>query len=113
MATEHPIQKYSTAVDELGKARTRINQMQQIIGGVYNALDSPYEFMVSNVSTGFPPEVAMAQGIPRLNANEWPSAQQIAEAVSNLHRKYSQAENAYHALSSTDKGIVNPLPDRK
>jgi len=68
--------------------------------------------MVSNVSVGFPPEVAMVQGIPTLNANNWPSAKQIAEALSNLHQKRHQVENIWQSLSDADKDIVNPPPSK-
>lgn len=58
-------------------------------------------------------EVAYVEGTPTLDANKWPTAQQIAEVIANLHQKYKQAQDAYSALSPSDRGIVNPLPDKK
>ncbi len=113
MTTGQHIQNYSTAIDELHQARTKIQQMQQIIGEVSHSLLNPYEFMVSNVNVEFPPEVASGQEISSLNANKWPSAQQIAEAVVNLHYRYLQAQSAYNALSEKEREIVGFPPDKK
>jgi len=113
MATEHPIHKYSTAVDELNRARAKVEQMQEFIATVSKCLLKPYEFMVSNVGVGFPAEVSLVQGTPCLNANEWPSAKQIAEAIANLHQKYQQVETTYRALPPSDKNLVSSPPDKK
>jgi hypothetical protein len=113
MTTEDPIRKYSTAIDNLSQARTEVEQIRGFIAAISAFLLKPYEFMVSNVSVGFPPEVSLVGGIPTLNADKWPSAKQIAEAVANLHQKYQQAENAYHALSPADRNIVAALPKKE
>ena len=113
MTTGQHIQSYSTAIDELQQIRTKIQQMQKIINEVSCSLLNPYEFTVSNVNAEFPPESAPVQDTPSLNANEWPSAQQIAEAVVNLHHRYLQAQNAYNALSEKEKEIVGFPPDKK
>ncbi|MBA7685662.1 hypothetical protein ES703_94087 [subsurface metagenome] len=113
MTNEHPMHKYSAAVDELSRARTKVGQMQEFIGSVSAALLKPYEFMVSNVNVGFPPEVSLVGGIPTLDAQKWPSAQQIAEAIANLHQKYQQVQNTYHALSPADKNIVAAPPKKE
>ena len=41
-----------------------------------------------------------------LNANEWPTAKAIAEAIANLHEKRNAVKNAWYALSNADKKIV-------
>jgi hypothetical protein len=115
MTTEYPTRKYATANEELRKARDDTQKLRDIIARVGQNLLRPYEFMVSDISVsgGFPPEIALAKGIPSLSAREWPTAQQIAEAVANLHQKYKQVQDAYHALSDAEKGVVNPPPDKK
>ncbi|TES84161.1 MAG: hypothetical protein E3J92_02085 [Dehalococcoidia bacterium] len=113
MANEQPIQKYAGAIDELSQARERVEQMRAFISGVSQCLLKPYEFMVSNVSVGFPPEVGAVSGIPTLDANKWPNAQQIAEEIANLHQKYQQVQNAYNALSAAEKNIVDAPPKKE
>lgn len=109
---EDPIRRYSEAIDELSKTTEKVRAIQDLIGEVHNALRQPYEFMVSNVDVGFPPEVAMVGDIPTLNADNWPTAKQIAEALSDLHKKRHQVEIIWHSLSNTDKNIVNPPPPK-
>jgi hypothetical protein len=88
--------------------------MRTIIAEVGQALLRPYELMVSNVqSGGFPAEVAMGEGIPSLNAQKWPTAQQIAEALSDLHKKRHEAGNAWGALSEADRKLVKFLPPKR
>ena len=113
MTTGQHIQNYSTAIDELQQARTKIQQMHKIINEVSCSLLNPYEFTVSNVNVEFPPESATVKEITSLDANEWPSAQQIAEAIVNLHHRYLQAQNAYNALSEKEQEIVGFPPDKK
>ena len=110
---EDPIRKYSEANDELGKAKARIQKMRDTIAEVGQSLLYPYEFMISNVKVGLPIEVAMGSAKHSLNADDWPSAQQIAEALANLHEKRKHLENAWHALSESDRKIVNPLPPKQ
>ena len=104
-----PIRKYSDANDELDKATTKVRILQNIIGDTGRSLNKPYEFIVSNVDVGFPPEVTMSRGIHSLNADNWPTAKQIAEALADLHNKRKFAENIWHSLSDGDKKLVKPL----
>ena len=105
-----PIREYSNAMDELNKAYEDVRAVQGIIGKVDSGLQKPYEFMVSNVSVGFPPEVAMGR-LPTLNAKEWPTAERIATVLANLHQKRHQVDNLWHSLSDADKKIVSPPPE--
>ena len=109
---EDPIRKYIDAKRELDSLTEKVKKLQRFIEDVGNALRNPFRFMVSNVSVGFPPEVAMAGGIPTLNASEWPTAQQIAELLSSLHKAYHNALNAFMGIPEPDRKNVAPLPDR-
>ena len=109
---EDPIRRYSSAIEELGKATNEVKGIQKIICEVGNSLQQPYELMVSNVSVEFPPEVAMAGSIATLNANDWPNAKQIAQVLSNLHKKRSEVVNIWHSLSEADKKLVHSPPPR-
>ncbi len=109
--SEDPIRKYLDAKNELDKALSTVEGLKSIIGEVAKALNKPYSFMVSNVNVGFPAEVAMAGGIPTLNADEWPSAKQIAETLAALHKEHHQVRNLWFSLSETDRKNLAPPPD--
>lgn len=111
--SEDPIRKYSDATKELNIATSRVQALGAIIGDVGKALNNkPYELMVSNVGVKFPIEVAMARGIPSLNADNWTTAKQIAEALATLHEKRKRVNDIWSSLSPTDKELVSP-PDTK
>ena len=112
---QDPIRKYSDAVKELEKATGQVELLQGIIGRMTSYLHNPYEFIISNVnvSVTFPAEVTFGRNVPIFDADNWPQIEQIAEAIANLHSKRKAVEEAWHNLSDTDKGLVNPLPKKK
>jgi len=113
--SEDSIRKYLDAKNELDKAFSEVEALKSVITGVANGLNKPFEFMVSNVhvkDVGFPPEVAMTPGIPTLNADKWPSAEDIAKTLSELHKKYHQVMNLWHSLPRPDQSNLTPPPPR-
>jgi hypothetical protein len=105
--TEDPIRNYSKANDELDKAIARVQKLQMIISDVGRELNrKPYDFAVSNIGVGFPAEVSLNPNAFSLNANEWPTAKVVAEALSDLHKKRDAVQNAWYALSDADKKLV-------
>ena len=110
---EDPIRKYSDAIGELNKAREQVRKLGEIVNTMLVGLRQPYEFMISDVSIGFPTEVTMSRDAIRLSGKAWPQIQQVAEVLVNLHNKRRAVEQIWHSLSDTDKGIVSPLPEKK
>lgn len=104
---EDPIRKYSKAMEELGKAEGDIVNIREIIGEVHRNLESPYNFTVANIDIGLP-----LMGGPTLNADYWPTAEQIAKALANLHQKRHQVDQIWHSLSPSDKNIVDAPPSK-
>ena len=81
------------------KQKGCLNDITKIITEEGDALKrDPWSLMVSNVDVGFPPEVAMG-GARSLNANNWPTARQIAELLSAMHKTRHGAINAWASLS--------------
>ena len=106
--SEDPIRKYLDTKNELDKALSKLEGLKSIIGEVVKALNKPYSFMVSNIDVGFPAEVAMVSGTPTLNANDWPSAKQIAETLASLHQARKHAISCWTSLSDPDKKNLAP-----
>jgi hypothetical protein len=105
--TDDPIRIFSNTCDEYDKATEKINNLSSIILKVGTQLQrKPYGFSVSNCGVGFPAEVTFSSSVYSLNANEWPTAKTIAEALSDLHKKRKGVENAWYKLSDADKKVV-------
>ena len=105
---EEPIRVYSKANGELDQANNDLDKIRSLIQHVGQQLAvNPLSFSVSNAGVDFPAEVIMSHN-PSLNANDWPSAKQIGEVLSNLHTKRKAVEDVWRRLSIEDKKIVRP-----
>lgn len=107
---EDPIREYSEAAREFDTAYARIKALGSFIADVAHMLNNkPHVFMVSNIDVGFPMELSLRQGVPVLNADQWPSARDIATAIVTLQEKRKKVKEAWHSLSATDKKLVSQL----
>jgi len=104
-----PIRTYIDAKTELDKALLKVHNLQETIGVVNTALkESPYSFRVSDMT--FPVTAPMKRG---LNPRDWPSAEQIGEALVNLHNAHDHAESVWASLTKIDQQELSPLPPRR
>lgn len=105
---EDSVRKYLDAKAELDRAKQKVNDITKLIAEVGDALKrDPWSLMVSNVDVGFPPEVAMG-GSRSLNANNWPTARQIAELLSAMHKARHGAVSTWASLSKSDRENLTP-----
>ena len=105
---EDSIRKYLDTKAELDRTKQRVKDMAKLIVDVGNVLNrDPWSLMVSNVDVRFPPEVAMG-GSRSLNANNWPTAKQIAELLSAMHKVRNDVVNAWASLSKSDRDNLTP-----
>lgn len=101
--SEDPIRKYSDATKEFNAICTIVRALGEITADVGRYLNNkPFRLKISNVGVEFPP----FEEEYSLNANNWPSAKQIAEALVSLHEKAKLVENVYASLSPIDKTLV-------
>lgn len=111
--SEDPIRRYSDATKEFEQAFAKIHELAGIISEIGARLGTkPHVFMISNVSIGFPMELSVARGVFTLDANKWPSAKNIAEAIVDLQNKRDALKEVWRNLSETDKKLVSP-PDTR
>jgi hypothetical protein len=106
-----PIRSYLDAITRLDEAKAKVDNLRYLVEQTGQNLRHPYLFIVSNAGVSFPSEVAMSK-VPTMNASDWPSARQIAEALASLHTAHDKARNAFYALSESDRKNVAPLPER-
>jgi hypothetical protein len=110
MATE-PISEYQKAIHNVDAAKAVAERLVAVISDAANKLRNWQQVMVSCTSAGFPPEVAVTKS-HSINAGEWPTGQQLAEALAAYHHALHEASNAYRRIPEGQRGVVQPPPSR-
>lgn len=106
MSTD-PIRAYLDARNNLEQAAQRAERMVGIILGAAIKLRDWKRVMVSNANVGFPAEIALTTQ-NSIRADEWPTAQQLAEALAQWHQARSAARSAWSAVPSSDRPGIQP-----
>ncbi|MBA7595054.1 hypothetical protein ES703_02013 [subsurface metagenome] len=108
MATEK-LQEYIDSVEQLQQAYAQVRRLKEAIDEPYRYLvTQPYKMTVSNVNVQF---VVTGDREYTLNGDNWPTAKQIAEVLSDYISKRDKAKTLYQSLSGAQKGTVKPPPD--
>lgn len=103
------LQEYIDSLEELQKAHAKVKQHGALIANVGGYLSNfPYKMTVSNVGVSFP--VGGSRELT-LNGNDWLTAKQIAELLSDYISKRERARHLYQSLSDAQRGSVKPHPD--
>jgi hypothetical protein len=108
MATD-PIAVYQEAINNLEKATRTAENFVEVITDAANKLRDWKHTIISNSGIGFPAELVMGQH-PSINAQNWPTADRLAEALAGWHKVRHAASNAYSAIPDNRRGVVQPPP---
>lgn len=110
MATIDPIAHYQEAIRTL---ETTHQLAIQLVGTIREASDKLYnwsEVRISNVDVPFPIELPLTSTI---NADHWPTMQELAEALSAWHRARHEVDNAWRAIPAERRtGLQAPPTTR-
>lgn len=103
------LQEYINSIDELKKAYSKVQKYGAIIGEVAKYINRfPYKMTVSNVQVSF---VISEEREYTLNGDNWPSAKQLAEVLSDYIQKRNKTKTLYQSLSGAQRDSVKPPPD--
>jgi len=109
MSDLEELQEYIGAKEILEKAYALVRKYGQIISDIDRYINRvPYEISVSNAGVSFP-TIAESEFI--LNGNDWPTAKQLAEVLSDYINKRVKAKHLYDSLSAAQRGTIQPHPD--
>lgn len=98
-----PVREYLDAKSELDKAKNTIREMTLVINKVATALRLDRErFVVTGTEIVIPAEL-LGGNVDSLKANEWPSAEQIAQNLKVMHDAHRKAKVLWEVLSDSDK----------
>lgn len=104
------IESYQAARAAFVVAEKKCQAIADTVKSAAMTLSNWREAMVSNASGGFPMEVALNPRTPSIDAQQWPSGQQIATALSEYHTMKSEMSNAYSSIPATQRDVVVPPP---
>lgn len=97
--------RYQQSMENLTKQTEAIRRMRMVIKFLNDA--NWENLMISNVSAGFPMEIAMNRNIPSLDARDWPTAEIIATAIAGLHSARKQAITDYEAIPEGLRAMIS------
>ena len=102
----NPIEKYQQAVNELKASIAHAEQLVKVMSTAATILSGWKRAMISDVQGGFPPEIALARDRPSISGREWPTAQQLADALQRYHKARSELQNAWNAIPESQRDVV-------
>lgn len=106
-----PLSKYQQAIEDLRRAKGRVDSMVEMVQETARALEHPSSVMVANVGAGFPPEVALSGRSHTINTREWPDGNRMGEILAGWHAAIQQAKSAYSSIPEGQRKVVQPVPE--
>lgn len=73
----------------------------------------PGTFYFSNVGVGLPPDALLVPQSHGFDGNNWPSAKQIMQHLSDWHAAKTAMENAWSAIPADRQAGLKPPPSRR
>lgn len=102
----NPIEKYQEALNELKASIAHAEELVKAVSTEATILRDWKHAMMSDVQGGFPPEIALARDRPSISGREWPTAQQLADALQRYHKARSELQNAWNAIPESQRDVV-------
>lgn len=103
-----PVSTYQEALHNFTVATHRAEACVNTITDVADKLQDWKSVCVSNTSIGFPGRVA-SSGIS-IDARDWPTAEQLAQALSSWHTTRNAAHNAWQMIPADRRLGLQPPP---
>jgi hypothetical protein len=102
-----PIRTYLDSMANLERVAANAKRLIGTVVGVASALQrDPLRFMFSNSASGLPMDVAFKAA--SANANDWPTADQIQQALAQWHHARAQVSQAWNAVPQNDRNSLRP-----
>jgi hypothetical protein len=100
------IESYQAAMNEYDAAKQKCQQLSNFISQAAKILHNWPKATVANVTGNFPPELVTRRSEASINGKDWPTAQQIADALCDFHAKQLAMSNAYDRIPQSQRGVV-------
>lgn len=107
--SQKTVQKYIEEKARFTSSDKAIDKIAYLLRGVSVDLISYRDnFMFSNSSVGLPAEVTFNASHKNANARDWPTPDQINQALGEWHAASSSVNGAWHALSEDERSALKP-----
>ncbi len=106
--TIDPVRDYINAKGALSQARTRVENVVRQVHSVAAKLDHWSTIVIAGGSA-YPEHLIGGESI---SLDEWPSIQQLDQALSDYHRLCHEADNAWRRVPAADHASLQP-PESK
>jgi len=114
MKNTEAIECYREAHDQYKEAKRIVSEISKLTADVSNCLNTePYRLTISGFGLDMPlkPEFAGKQLV--CAPGQWPTEQNLAEAVNRMYKTEKALRNAWMKLSAEEKKHVEPPPASK
>ena len=105
---DNPISEYQAKLKELHETTQAVEKMVATIVSGANKLTHWRQVVVTD-GGNFPCE--LMGGSQTINANDWPTGQQIGQLLSQWHSLHSATQQAYEQIPDDQRDVVQPPPD--
>jgi hypothetical protein len=114
MATDDRVAAYLESLDTVRETATNLIRIRKIIQGAAQALSQHWgRVMVDHVGEEYPISIGLAANVASINGQTWPTAVEIAEAISAAHTAYDQAQIAWKYIPEDQRRRLAPPPLRE
>ena len=105
---EDPAREYMDRRIAFDDSTKRTQDLVDVIVNAGSHLSHEWHSMsVSNIDVSLPEAVQGAI----IDADKWPTARELAQALEAWHKAYSDLKDAWAAVSDRDRGTLQPPPD--
>jgi hypothetical protein len=111
MKNTEAIECYREALDEYKEAKKIVREISKLTAEVSNCLNTePYRLTISGFGMDMPLKPGFAGEQLVCAPGQWPSEQNLAEAVNRLYKTEKALQKAWARLSPKEKEFVEPPP---
>ena len=114
MKNRQELERYREALDQYKEAKGIVSEISKLTADVSNCLNTePYRLTISGFGMDMPLNPGIAGEHLVCRPGQWPSEQNLSEAVNRLYKTEKAARHAWEMLSPEEKKLVEPPPASK
>jgi hypothetical protein len=111
MENREALGRYREAHDQYKEAKRIVSEISKLTADVSNCLNTePYRLTLSGFGVDMPLKPGFAGEQLVCGPGQWPTEQNLAEAINRLYKTEKALSKAWATLSPKEKKLVEPPP---